>query len=319
MHSSSSIKSSFSKRIVNGKSTDISEFPFIGSISIDYGLNEQICTGSLISSNIIITAASCLYDFRIHKIFDYSKISLKFGSNTIINKEDNVYKPKIIAFHPDYDSSNEYNNIALILLDNPVSSDIAMSAQLYTGKVAESLKVRTAGWGVTTTDNPIIEDLEYSSTLNSIEIIIDTLKNCERAPAKFFGSSGGSICSVNKNNQGICLGDIGNPLTALDGGSNKLVGIASRVTIQADTLKELITGSLSCGKSGIGAIFLHLNYYIDWINETIEKLGGNSISFNQDSNSTDSSKNSDNSTDFSKNSNSSTDSSKNSDTMSSKT
>ncbi|PVU91955.1 hypothetical protein BB561_004092 [Smittium simulii] len=185
--SSSSTAYSFSKRIVNGKAASISEFPYVGSISVGFGLLE-----------------------------------------------------------------------------------------------------RTSGWGTTTKDISKIESQTYSSTLNSIEISITSQKKCEDPSEKILGSSEGSICSANKNDQGICLGDLGNPLATLDNGIHKLVGVASRIVMRVDTSNPLLSKKLVCGKSGDGATFTHLYHYIDWINENIEKLGGNSISLNQNNNSSNS-------------------------------
>ncbi|PVU87852.1 hypothetical protein BB561_006146 [Smittium simulii] len=305
--SSSSAASSFSKRIVNGNTAAISEFPFIGSINIEYESVDYIFTGSLISSNVVITTAFFLNRVSIDGIVDYSKISLKFGSNNIINKADNAFKPKKVVWHPDYNlegAENEIeNDIALILLDKDVPSDIAMPIQLYTGEVTETSNFRTAGWGITTKLTPTTEEQNYSSTLNSIEISNVSQKNCIELSPDILKSSKGTICSINKNDQGICIGDFGSPLTTLDNGSYKLVGIASLPVPKYDRSEDIYSEGTVCGVSGDGALFTHLSYHVDWINENIKKLGGNSISFDQGSNSTDSSKNSNNSIDSSKNSN----------------
>ncbi|PVU87438.1 hypothetical protein BB561_006324 [Smittium simulii] len=281
--SSSSAEFSLSKRIVNGKSADINEFYFAGSISIDLGGVNYMCTGSLLSQNIVITAASCLKDPTTDNILDPSKILLKFGSKNIINKADDVFKAKKIASHPDYDSISGNNNIALILLESLVSSDNTFPVILYPGNITEKLKFRTAGWGINTKDIPLVEEQKYSSKLKTIEISVTSQKNCEDPSAKNFQSSEGTICSANKNEQGICIGDIGSPLITVDNGSNNLVGIASKIIYKAGSNKDASSNKYSCGKSGDGAIFMRLNHYVDWINENVKNLDGYGISGNQDS------------------------------------
>ncbi|PVU88757.1 hypothetical protein BB561_005712 [Smittium simulii] len=269
----STVKTDFSKRITNGTPSSISEFPYAVSILVDLGSVEVHCSGSLITPNLVLSSAICFWDLNFQKEAKISQIYVKLGSNQIIKKKNSTYKVAKLVRHPKASIFNPFNNLALLFLDKKVPSDVALPADVYTGNITEGLKTRTCGWGVTSRDIKISNDQVYSPTLNYIDINISSPEKCKKFIEYYEQEPEDFICSLNINNQGICIGDIGGPLSTIENGVSKLVGVISTIGMQLGNSKELLLSDIACGKEGDGALYMNVNQFSDWIEEETKKFG----------------------------------------------
>lgn len=109
---------------VGGKDADMG--PWTVSLGFHESTEEQkykhVCTGSILSQNVVITAAHCFKDSRITKVhagrLDPTQYGLEHGVKKILT-------------HDKYDGKAQYYDVALVILDKVC----------YSTKVTRNLKV----------------------------------------------------------------------------------------------------------------------------------------------------------------------------------
>ncbi|PVU87005.1 hypothetical protein BB561_006483 [Smittium simulii] len=277
---SNSHNKELSKRITNGKTAKISEFPYASFLLIDFGVGGAFCGGSLIAPNIIISAAHCFINPVDGKAVHPSRISAKLGSERITKEPTTTFKVKYLANHQKFSPVRYSDDIALLFLEKDVPANIAAPVEIYTENISDDLAVRAAGWGTTTKSNIVGTKIGFSLTLNYLDITIRSDNLCMSPEYSWTNNNDKSICSINKSNSGVCMGDSGGPLSTNVGNSTKLVGISSAIAISVSD-----SGEAKCGRKNEGAFFTHVNYYSNWIEQQIDAFKNNSISIEADTNS----------------------------------
>ena len=161
-------------RIIGGEEAQTNTWGWAVSIR---SRNNHICGGSLISSDLILTAAHCLVSIKT-----ISSISVTAGSKylSIINQQRFVSETYI---HQNYNPNTYVNDIALIHLSSPFDmNDKALALICLPSNIIEYPTENTAvvaiGWGVLSTVDRI-----SSNTLQqvSLEIIDNNDTTCERS------------------------------------------------------------------------------------------------------------------------------------------
>lgn len=97
--------------IVGGSEIDISTVPWQVSLKNVAQWNQHFCGGSIISSRWILTAAHCVYGKSVNNI----KIHAGSTNQTQLTNGQYINASQIII-HPNYNSTNSDNDIALIQL-----------------------------------------------------------------------------------------------------------------------------------------------------------------------------------------------------------
>jgi hypothetical protein len=168
-------------RIIGGTAVSSSElsssYQYIVSIQDIYS---HYCAGTLIASDVVLTAAHCLggsYKVIIGKGSDLSLLSSKSSRSYSKLKE---------MKHPQYDPNNSNNDYGLIFLTSEVVSTTTTTTtgvqqQIVTLNQDNNYppvgsSVTTAGWGDT---NPTDEILLPSTTLQQVNLNIISNVDCE--------------------------------------------------------------------------------------------------------------------------------------------
>lgn len=195
-------------RIVGGQEADINEYPWMVTVLSKSSGGTELCGGSIISPNYILTAAHCVTDSS-------KKVTIHVGGHDISNPIPGSYsiEGKKTIMHPEYKTSNLIfatyyrNDIALIELSKPVKFD-------KNGKVRPVClpkpemsktnfgKVKVAGWGKTTPGG------KSSSVLKEVEL--DAISNAEcisKYDYNHINIEESNICVKNKGN-GACHGTL---------------------------------------------------------------------------------------------------------------
>ncbi|PVU97215.1 hypothetical protein BB559_002118 [Furculomyces boomerangus] len=246
-----------SERIVNGFQAKITDFPYIAFIYIDLKTTGEACAGTLISNNVVLTAAHCMYDDD-QKLFSAKSIFISVGSQYNIEKNTNVYYVDKLVPNPKYSSRTAANDIGLIFLKTNVNIPNVIPAKIYNQNVVDGLPASAAGWGVTSND----PNATISPVLMTVPLQISSSPVCKKLNPIWTSNQGSSICTLNVNGQDTCYGDSGGPLAYTGDSSRPLIGITSIGNAPGSPDHP------PCGSAGGAAYYTNVLYFIDWVSST---------------------------------------------------
>merc|ERR1711970_667840 len=217
---------------------------YLAGISYSFDTsNSPFCAGSLISSQWILTTASCSYSDRTKTPVD--KVNVVLGEEMLGSPDQEKYKvvgvTKIIV-HPSYSNSEE-NNIALWQLSEPVSSSVYNTLCLPTQGAEQSGAVVLVGWRI----SPVVGSL--SETLTQVDTTVVSDTQC--------GVSDTLLCTAPDTTG--CQGDLGGPL--VQGG---------------DVLVGAVAFDKGCNRGGYG-IFTQISKFSSWVATQIANNGGGEV------------------------------------------
>ncbi len=185
----------------------------IGAVLTDYGDGlENFCTGSVISDDIVLTAAHCLVDYWGHELHP-GDLVFTVGDDAM--DPIATFSVREIVVHPGFDGVEAHHDIGLLILEEPVYSYVENIQPLPLNKrdFSEELVsrvVQNVGFGVT-----------HDNFFNSLRWW--TTEPITRVEKKQFTVFGHGVSAV-------CHGDSGGP-----------------ALFSFDTLAPHILGTLSWG------------------------------------------------------------------------
>jgi len=192
-----------SQDLVNAETED--EFLFTVALGAELGGRTiSACTGSLITPEVILTAAHCGGDFPIELVIT---AGLAFFGDSVETAEKVGFSDGIL--HPDYvELSNGIagtlgrNDIGLLVLEEPVDwVEPVWIATESIDEIAEDATVTSIGFGVSNSAGG------GSGIKRSAELVVDSVDET------FLYSSS----STNDNGANVCSGDSGGPQVYWDG------------------------------------------------------------------------------------------------------
>lgn len=224
--------------IIGGRDSPQGELPWLVSIQRPDGTGHMahFCGGSMISPNVVLTAAHCLGRYaegsadpgELRFVVDRADLN-----RTRNGQERRVFKNPQSGYqvhvHPSWTSDGEQIDAAVVILDEAVTG-VPPARLVTTGsEVLErpGTLLSTAGWG-----NMSIDEFKPATRLQRVEVPVLASWECEYA----YSDSGG-LSDFNANTEvcaGVsgrdsCQGDSGGPLFARmpNGGPTVLVGVVS--------------------------------------------------------------------------------------------
>lgn len=95
------------------------------AVSLRMSPTRNMCGGTIVSRNYILTAAHCVND-----IFVASMLTVVVGADTILGNEGQKIQVATIIMHPGYNPLTNENDIALLLLRTPINFGDANVAKI---------------------------------------------------------------------------------------------------------------------------------------------------------------------------------------------
>ncbi|KAM3828798.1 chymotrypsinogen A-like [Vipera latastei] len=228
-------------RIVNGEDAVPGSWPW--QVSLQEASGWHFCGGSLINENWVVTAAHCgvtTKDVVVLGEFDRS------------SPEEDIQRLAVQKFiiHPDWDSAQLTNDIALIKLATPAVFSETVSPVCLTD-ASDSFQSGdlcvTTGWGKTR-----YNAFDTPSKLQQTALPLLSNEQC----MEFWGDqiSDSMICAGGAGSSS-CMGDSGGPLVCQNGNIWKLVGSVS-------------WGSGYCSVT-TPAVYARVSVLRDWLESTM--------------------------------------------------
>ncbi|XP_050305448.1 phenoloxidase-activating factor 3-like [Anthonomus grandis grandis] len=244
---------------VEGEGYDgIGAYPWVVRIGFRNTLSGEIkfpCTGSIISSKVVLTAAHC----ALAKADNY-KLSMiragEFSTNTDIDCGEEFCGLPVqdipishVIVHPGYEKQTYSNNIALLALKSKIKYGVTTQpiclpeSWSVTGTNAVLI-----GWGKTAgqTETPYNQQHLF--------LPITSLSQCDKVYGKTLPITDDQICAGGQSGQDACSGFGGAPLLVKHSDTYYQVGILSY-------------GSDQCGAPGIPSVYTNTKKYVSWIRE----------------------------------------------------
>ncbi|WP_138421563.1 S1 family serine peptidase [Maritimibacter alexandrii] len=287
-------------RIVGGRPADEGEWPAAVSLHDTATLDEtggdfflsELCGGTIITQDWILTAAHCLVD-EDGQVKPPDSLVVRSASNSIYDGNVNLAAEFVV--HEDYDPWTLDNDIALIRLAQPIYGGAGTDTipLIPQGAVIPNAPAMVVGWGMLDdgTFPPVLMETDINVVPNATcdtgmaeearkqvggvlldlgdinNIPMDALEQAFQILASNIGPalSQNMICAgIPSGARSSCSGDSGGPLMmqATDG-TWVQVGIVSWG-------REALDAEHRCAHPNLYAVYTRLSNYFDWIAGHVE-------------------------------------------------
>ncbi|NRA66248.1 MAG: serine protease [Pseudobacteriovorax sp.] len=222
------------------------DYEFFASLSNEG--NQFFCGAAYIASNVVITAAHCIVD-EFQDVFVHQGVKEQAAAS-----EEMRRRVASIIVHPEYDNSNNENDIALLILEEAKSeakgallqSSIGMANKGSVLRVGESLRV--IGFGNTTSWGWI-----PAATLQQVDVPVISNDACQES-YDHTTITERQICAGDLAQGSIdsCQGDSGGPLFSVNPDGSY-------------TLHGIVSWGIGCAQVGKPGVYTSVEAYADWI------------------------------------------------------
>nr|AAC39131.1 midgut-specific serine protease 2 [Stomoxys calcitrans] len=235
-------RNDFYGRIVNGVATTIEEHPY--QVSLQGLSGSHFCGGSIISEDIVVTAAHCMQSHSA------SEFKVRLGS-TQYNTGGELVEVKAFKFHENYNSGTMKNDVAVIKLARPVKESATIRFVKLADKTpATGTPAVVTGWGTTC----FMACNTLPKTLQKVVVDIVDEKTCASSEYKYGSKIKPTMVCAYAEDKDACQGDSGGPLVA----GGKLVGVVS--------------WGKGCALPAIPGVYADVPSLRTWIEKTAKEL-----------------------------------------------
>lgn len=198
--------------IVNGRGATVEEFPSLAYIEAHQGKSGFSCTGTVVASRVVLTAAHCIEDLERGGITPAKDYALATGTTTPSKAlRENIFHVLETHVYPGFDPGGLLGDAGILILDRPTAAPpIALAgsgdAVLYEGGVP----VQLAGWGVTRANAA-----NAPESLRATSMVVQKPLTCEQKTRNDRPNYSPALqmCTLDvpAKKSGGCFGDSGGP------------------------------------------------------------------------------------------------------------
>ncbi len=213
--------------VINGLEATPGSFPYMAAVEFWNGSEGDLCSGTVVSNNVVLTAAHCVLNETFTVLHNPSNFTVITGNVDWASSERTVSSVTRVAVDPNFayltpSYTPARADVAVLGLSTPIS---APAVRLATSQVwSAGTGAVMAGWGRTVANGTAVE------TLHVGEAAVQSAGYCASEFSHFDSSSMLCVLDYPKYRYAICHGDSGGPLLMIAPGTTNEpleIGIAS--------------------------------------------------------------------------------------------
>ncbi|XP_022833145.1 serine protease SP24D-like [Spodoptera litura] len=244
-----------SERISGGAPSEYGDNPYLAGILITLRSGQlSVCSGTLVTTKKVLTAAQCWYDgYNVGR-----KAEVKLGLVELFNAfRWDVWR---VRMHPAYDPTSLLNDLAIMILDGNTWPNNKMMIPAFLPDVNETntyagMEARVSGYGKTSDYDQINPETNQQALTVTVMRPWECYWNMARRPA----DSSKIMCTPGSVLWGTCGADLGGPLVIpnFNGtGNHLLIGVTS------------IQSPFGC-TSTFATGYTRVTEYVSWIKQNL--------------------------------------------------
>jgi secreted trypsin-like serine protease len=213
--------------VINGLEAAPGSFPYMAFVVFSNEAETDLCSGTVVSSNVVLTAAHCVLNETFTTLHNPSNFTVVTGNVDWASGEKTVSTVSRVAVSPTFaylvpSYTPVRGDAAVLQLSTPVSAPpIKLATSQTWGPGTEAVM---AGWGLTSAGGEIPETLHFG------EAVVQTTEYCGSKFSYFDSSSTLCVLDYPEYRYAACHGDSGGPLLMIAPGTTSEpleIGIAS--------------------------------------------------------------------------------------------
>lgn len=212
------------ERNPGGDPVKIDQHPWHAAIEVSVGGKTQLCSGALVHSRVVLTAASCLYGSKEQRYPEASFTDVKVKTHVTAYATEGKWE-KVLAFRvhagfrPNQEGSVREHDLALMALERPAAGKLIRAADaalvVPAGQVLE-----VTGWG-------------EGAHAGAGKVKVLRAAKLPKLDAAKCGAPMGMLCVGAPGDKGdVFLGDRGSPVVWHRPGGPVVVGVVSSFSAQ---------------------------------------------------------------------------------------